>query len=148
MQVSRLKVPISDYDPRISQPPNITLSMKEHQSASCFRMRHLEENQKFMMKKETPEWSTHQCGLFDSNGNDAEACKITCGILANPVGSGKSLTILGTIADNPVLDFKPDASGTYYIVTEIGNLGGPSLRTETLLYTFMKDHAEKEKPKN
>jgi hypothetical protein len=38
-----------------------------------------------------------------------------------------------------VLDFKPDASGTYYIVTEIGNLGGPSLRTETLLYTFMKD---------
>jgi hypothetical protein len=37
-----------------------------------------------------------------------------------------------------LLDFTPKVGGTYYLVTEIGNLGGPSLRTETLLYTFMK----------
>lgn len=37
-----------------------------------------------------------------------------------------------------LLDFNPQAGGTYFLVTEVGNLGGPSVRTETLLYTFMK----------
>jgi len=37
-----------------------------------------------------------------------------------------------------ILDFTPEASGTYYMSTEVGDLGGPSQRTETLLYAFMK----------
>ena len=37
-----------------------------------------------------------------------------------------------------MLDFTPEASGTYYMSTEVGDLGGPSQRTETLLYAFMK----------
>jgi hypothetical protein len=37
-----------------------------------------------------------------------------------------------------LLDFSPQAGGIYFLVTEVGNLGGPSVRTETLLYTFMK----------
>ena len=37
-----------------------------------------------------------------------------------------------------MLDFTPESSGTYYMSTEVGDLGGPSVRTETLLYTFMK----------
>ena len=58
-------------------------------------------------------------------------------------------TLIGDTPDDQdgmvMLDFTPESSGTYYLVTEIGNLGGPSLRTETLLYTFMKDHAESPK---
>jgi hypothetical protein len=52
------------------------------------------------------------------------------------------------VADDPLdqdgivlVDFSPAHSGTYYLVTEVGDLGGPSLRTETLLYTFKKDHS-------
>jgi len=37
-----------------------------------------------------------------------------------------------------VVDFTPASTGTYFMTTEVGDLGGPSIRTETLLYSFMK----------
>ena len=43
-----------------------------------------------------------------------------------------------------LVDFVPESTATYFLVTEIGNLGGASQRTETLLYTFKKDHVAPE----
>jgi hypothetical protein len=49
------------------------------------------------------------------------------------------------VADDPMdlngsvmIDFTPETSGAYFLATEVGDLGGPSQRTETLLYGFMK----------
>ena len=82
---------INEETPRAEQPEGIKTSLKEHQLAMIHEMRNLETPSRKRIKTthETPnEYS------FETH----------FGCLCDKVGSGKSLTILGTIATQPYLE--------------------------------------------
>ena len=76
---------LDEKSPRITQPDNIIIPLKEHQKAIIYHARKLEELKPFKIKENTQ--------------------MITqMGVICDKVGSGKSFEILGTIANSISLD--------------------------------------------
>ena len=78
---------IDENSERIEQPKNIKIQLKPHQLAMIYAMNNLEESKKIKipsMDPDTDEW-------FETS----------VGCLCDKVGSGKSLTTLGLISNNP-----------------------------------------------
>ena len=76
---------IDETSPRIEQPENIIISLKEHQKALIHRARQLEN-----MIPLTIEENKQLIAKF--------------GVICDHVGAGKSYEVLGTIASSPVLN--------------------------------------------
>ena len=76
---------LDEKSPRITQPNNIIISLKEHQKAVIYQARKLEELKPFKIK-ENKQMITQM------------------GVICDKVGSGKSFEILGTIASSISLD--------------------------------------------
>ena len=76
---------LDEKSPRITQPDNIIIPLKEHQKAVIYQARKLEELKPFKIK-ENKQMITQM------------------GVICDKVGSGKSFEILGTIANSISLD--------------------------------------------
>ena len=77
---------VDEYSPHIEQPTDIKMPLKPHQLAMINKMKDLETPDMKVLDTENNEWF-----------------KTDFGALCDKVGSGKSLTILGLIAQNKQL---------------------------------------------
>ena len=123
-----MSIYIDNDDPKISKIDKITIPLMIHQASSIYRMRSMEDSHITKI-----DWDCRNIDdLYiwtdsrDSFKHHPTHFKMTCGILGNPVGTGKSLIILGLIADKPVLEIKKD------ITLKPTNLRGP-------YFTFYRD---------
>lgn len=94
---------IDENSPQIEQPRKISIPLKPHQLAMIFAMRQLEEEDKIPIIN--PDHNSYQ--RVDSY------FKTSFGSLCDKVGSGKSLSLLGVIANQRVLPTKPKCARTY-----------------------------------
>ena len=94
---------IDENSERIEQPKNIKIQLKPHQLAMIYAMNNLEESQKIKIPSvdpDTDEW-------FETS----------VGCLCDKVGSGKSLTTLGLISNNPKRKSTIKVSRQYGLIT-------------------------------
>lgn len=94
---------IDDNSERIEQPKNIKIQLKPHQLAMIYAMNNLEESQKIKIPsvdQDSDEW-------FETS----------VGCLCDKVGSGKSLTTLGLISNNPKRKSTIKVSRQYGLIT-------------------------------
>ena len=85
-EIEQIDYIVDDSSPKIENPEDITISLKEHQLAMIYKMSDLEKPDMKKLDSENSEWF-----------------KTDFGALCDKVGSGKSLTILGLIANNKQL---------------------------------------------
>ena len=78
----------------------INLFLKDHQKASVERMLYMEDNRDFKRLNKENRLRLWESSFeeYDDSNSTATNMNLNCGVLCNPVGSGKSLIILGLIA--------------------------------------------------
>jgi hypothetical protein len=94
-----------NISPKIDQPKNIKIQLKQHQKTGIYHMRKLEDD-KYIEHSYDEEGfllSNYQLRTLGLQINDIKSIKLNTGygILADKVGSGKTLMIVGLI-DNKV----------------------------------------------
>ena len=94
---------IDENSPQIEQPSKISIPLKPHQLAMIYAMRQLEEEEKIPITDQ----AVNSYQRIDSY------FKTSFGSLCDKVGSGKSLSVLGLIANKKVLSTKPKCAKTY-----------------------------------
>ena len=88
---------INANSPQVEQPEKISIPLKPHQLAMIYAMRNLEQSDKIPIV-------TNQYGMDHSEENYFQT---SFGSLCDKVGSGKSLSILGLIANQQILPNRP-----------------------------------------
>jgi hypothetical protein len=87
--------------PKIEQPKNIKIQLKEHQKTGIFHMRKLEDDRYISHDYDEDGFylSPYQLKTLGLQANDIKSIKIytSYGILADKVGSGKTLMVVGLI---------------------------------------------------
>ena len=96
---------ITSKFPKISQPSSIKTQLKDHQSSSIAKMIYMEENRNIKINEFCGRyngilWESGWDYTIDRFNSGITNINLNCGILCNSVGSGKSLIILGLIANN------------------------------------------------
>ena len=114
---------LNQNSPKISNNPKILVSLKDHQSASVQRMIDMENNRNYNISKLKNRnnlylWESDYEGT--SRRYEATNMKLNCGVLCNPVGSGKSLIILSVIANKKLCN-------NFEYESNVGNDYGPYL---------------------
>lgn len=91
---------INANSPQVEQSPKIKIILKPHQLAMIYAMRNLEQSNKIHIVEDDN-------GFLDCEDNYFQT---SFGSLCDKVGSGKSLSILGLIANQKILPNKPKCS--------------------------------------
>jgi hypothetical protein len=90
--------------PKIEQPKNIKIVLKEHQKTGIYHMRKLEVDRFIVHNYEEDEFylSSHTLRILGLKQNEVKSIKINTsyGVLADKVGSGKTLMVVGLINDS------------------------------------------------
>ena len=90
--------------PKIEQPKNIKIILKEHQKTGIYHMRKLEVDRFIVHNYEEDEFylSGHTLRILGLKQNEVKSIKINTsyGVLADKVGSGKTLMVVGLINDS------------------------------------------------
>jgi hypothetical protein len=101
---------LNHNSPKINQPVNIKTSLKDHQKASVERMLYMEDNRdiknNFKNTNGRSQLSLWESSFeqYENSNSSATNMNLNCGVICNPVGSGKSLIILALIAQKKIVD--------------------------------------------